>query len=220
MTVPRGVRRCTRLQKDLRQNETWWLIAMAYWIPQQYQRFCFDVDFEGSTYADLSYGQAVDATQLPAKVVVSGLSRKTLPDYFSVQADIWAVSERLRNELIQLAEQDFQFYPVVVVRAKSKIVVPGRYFFMNVITHRDSIVWGESNIAVKPRNEGAPIVLLNFAETTRITMDRARIGNAHAWHEFMQNSAARNEIFFSEELKLHLDSKKLGPEFFIKAHEI
>lgn len=194
---------------------------MAYWMCQPYQEFSFEAD-TGKFTGDLYFGRQIIPSNLPTEITQMG-GRKRIPDIFAVQSMIWGVTAKARDVLARAAPRDIEFYPITVKHGKSNSCVPGQFYFMNVVTQRDSVIWDKTNLEVRPQAAGVGegvIVHMNFSPTTHIALKKDKIGSAQAWHERMQGSLSASEIFISDTLKSALDAAMLTPDSCLHVEEI
>lgn len=191
---------------------------MAYWMARPYWDLVFN--YEDRDPGNLNFGRPANPVDLATEINVN---RMRLPDIFQVGMGVWACGEKARSVLLAAAPADFEFHPVDIRHYKTKAKVPGRFYFMNVITHRDSIVWEQSNVKIEPLPPeiGAGVIVnLNYNPATRLVMRRDKIGDAQAWHECMQKSTTRSEIFISDRLKEIMEQAGICPDSCLWAEEI
>jgi hypothetical protein len=173
-------------------------------------------------YRLLCRGQTVAPERLPSLIRVE-TGHTVLPDFFSVHSGIWGVSEKARDVLQSAAPSDFEFYPFSAENVRG-FSVRGQYYFMNVISHRNAVIWDKSTVKVEKAEEkwgGHMVVdIPPYPEPGMLSLDESKILGVDAWHDEMQGSAAASEIFVSDRLQKIIDAAGLKPIRFSPVAEI
>lgn len=201
---------------------------MAYWLTEPHNNPTpamprFESKFPSyDSYLKLCRGEPLKAGEWPEIIKVE-TGHTTLPDFFSVQSGIWGVAEHARDVLLKAAPSDFEFYPFRAENVRGW-TLKGRYYFMNVISHRDSVVWERSTVKRhRSRAElGGNMVVnldVDYSETA-VVLDHTKIGGSDAWHEEMLGSTANQLIFVSDRLCGIIVAAELEPIRMNKVREI
>jgi len=166
-----------------------------------------------AAYQALTRGEAVDPAALP-EFIICDTGHTKLPDFFSVTSGVWGVSEKARDVLLNAAPNDIEFYPFRVENVRGWSL-QGHFFFMNVTSHRDSVVWEKTTLEITPPNpeyDSLTIVYLESSDPSKVlVLDRAKLKGVDAWHERLLGSYAACTIFISDRLKELIVSSDLKP---------
>ena len=171
---------------------------MAYYLTTPFE--VSSIAFKFDIKVDWPSDQVLAGLPVPERAVKNPIlvstRRTNLPDLVHFEAYYTGVSEAALTLLTEFAADDIATFPIVIESRKLGPVY-GKYFYLNVLAYRDSLILDELNYREQRMGSSGTIRIVDHS---KLRMRKDRIRGAHIWHETYPQVRRRHELFASDEL--------------------